>query len=150
MRLILPKLKPCLLDLSKIKDLTSTRRYEETLYAANGVFRRESGSLKRVIPLDCATMEVKVGGVDMCLDGGSWAVLEEDPLVDPDFVVVRRVVKTSCLLLDPKVEFVTESDETDKVVDAYFTLGQDAIADDSVKEEAEEQVLTLLSKLNFC
>jgi len=75
MRLILAKLKPCLLDLSKIKDLTSTRRYEETLYAANGVFRRESGSLKRMMLMDYAPMEVKVGAVDMCLDGASWAVL---------------------------------------------------------------------------
>ena len=149
MRLILPKLKPCLLDVSKIKDLTSTRRYEETLYA-NGVFRRESGSLKRMMPIDCAPTEVKLGEVDTCLDGDHAAVLEEDPLVDPDFVIVRRVVKTSCLLLDPNVEFVSVSDVTDTVVDAYFTLGQDAITDHSVKQEAEEQVLTLLSKLNFC
>lgn len=150
MRLILPNLKPCLLDMSKIKDIAQSRRYEDTLYASNGIFRREAGALKRVIPIDSDILTVNMGGVDMFLDGSTWKTIEEDPLVSPDFVTVRRVVSTSTLLLDPKVEFTTETDETGGVVDAYFILGDDSILDGCVKAEAEEQVLTLLSKLNFC
>lgn len=150
MRLVLPKLKPCLLDLSRAKDLNPSQRYEDTLYASNGVFRRERGTLKRVIPVDASIKEIKLGGIDMCLDEGIWKQVEEDPLVDPDFVMVRRVISTSPLLLDPKVEFTTERDESGCLVDAYFVLGQDSVLDGCVKSEVEDQVLTLLSRLNFC
>lgn len=150
MRLIIPRLKPCLLDMSKIKDLASTCRYEETLYAANGIFRRESGTLKRVLPVDAEVIEADVGDVDVLLDNSTWTVVEEDPLVDPNFIVDRRVVKTASLLLDPKIDFVSETNETGKVVDAYFSLGNDAVQDHGIKSEVETQVLTLLSKLNFC
>lgn len=150
MRLILPNLKPCLLDMTKIKDIAQSRRYQDTLYASNGVFRREAGSLRRVIPIDEDIVAVNLGGIDMCIDGSTWRTMDEDPLVSPDFVTVRRVLNTCTLLLDPKVEFTTETDETGSVVDAYFVLGADSVLDGCVKAEAEEQVLTLLSKLNFC